>query len=305
LSEGDVSEKIKLAKAFRDDPKLKAKLSNLTLSVAIKEHQKIQQTQKIEDQVKRGVLQVKQNLLEGDCLTLIKDVKSNSVDLLLTDPPYGVSSINELADTDGPKTAGPTYQIKMGEHDNLDQAGVRTLLGSLIPELSRVMKPGAYGFMFFCFDAYEFLVQTLSANGFEVDPTPCIWDKGRQTGPNRGYRFAECYEPFLAFLKLPRGRRIGDGKKIFPVKPLHSRAKIHVFEKPIELLSSLIKLTTDKTNLVFDPFAGSGATLEAAMEIGRSYLGFERNHVHYLQAQSRLDDASQRFEERQHKQTEG
>jgi site-specific DNA-methyltransferase (adenine-specific) len=57
-----------------------------------------------------------------------------------------------------------------------------------------------------------------------------------------------------------------DGKEI---------PKIHPTQKPVNLLKTLIKIFTDKGDVVIDPCAGSGSTLRACAEIGRSCYGFE------------------------------
>lgn len=51
--------------------------------------------------------------------------------------------------------------------------------------------------------------------------------------------------------------------------------KIHPTQKPIQTLQELIKIFTDKGDVVIDPVAGSGSTLRAAIELGRSAYGFE------------------------------
>lgn len=92
--------------------------------------------------------------------------------------------------------------------------------------------------------------------------------------------------------KLPKFRNGGemvynwfnwvqDGKRI---------PKIHPTQKPVILLKRLIELFTDPGDVVIDPVAGSGATLRAAKELGRSSYGFEISKDFYNKAQSKMLD---------------
>lgn len=92
--------------------------------------------------------------------------------------------------------------------------------------------------------------------------------------------------------KLPKFRNGGemvynwfnwvqDGKRI---------PKIHPTQKPVILLKRLIEIFTDPGDVVIDPVAGSGATLRAAKELGRSSYGFEISKDFYSKAQSKMLD---------------
>lgn len=63
---------------------------------------------------------------------------------------------------------------------------------------------------------------------------------------------------------------------------------LHPAQKPLKLMRGLIELTTLPGQVVLDPFSGSGTTLVAARQIGRKFLGFERDPVSFAQIQTRL-----------------
>ncbi|MBE8201387.1 site-specific DNA-methyltransferase, partial [Leptospira borgpetersenii serovar Ballum] len=65
---------------------------------------------------------------------------------------------------------------------------------------------------------------------------------------------------------------------------------LHPTQKPISLMKTLIELTTQEGQLVIDPFSGSGSTLVAAKELGRSYIGFELNPAYVEISKKRLKD---------------
>ncbi len=94
--------------------------------------------------------------------------------------------------------------------------------------------------------------------------------------------------------KLPKFNN--NGKMIFNIfdwvkdsvsNPLYK--KIHPTQKPIKVLENLIKIFTDKGDVVIDPVAGSGSTLIAANNLNRKAYGFEINKEFYTQAKSWIE----------------
>lgn len=70
-----------------------------------------------------------------------------------------------------------------------------------------------------------------------------------------------------------------DGKEI---------PKIHPAQKPVAVLKKLIEIFTDPGDVVIDPCAGSGSTLRAAAELGRSAFGFEIDRTFYTRAKNEM-----------------
>lgn len=70
-----------------------------------------------------------------------------------------------------------------------------------------------------------------------------------------------------------------DGKEI---------PKIHPAQKPVAVLKKLIEIFTDPGDVVIDPCAGSGSTLRAAVELGRSAFGFEIDRTFYTRAKNEM-----------------
>lgn len=64
--------------------------------------------------------------------------------------------------------------------------------------------------------------------------------------------------------------------------------KIHPTQKPISVLKKLIEIFTDEGDIVIDPCAGSGSTLQAAFELNRSAYGFEVNKQFYTKAKKEM-----------------
>jgi len=282
-----VSREIAFATKLKNNPDLKEQVKGLPLRVAMKVVAQKEKAQNVARLQAEGLLKVATELKHGDALVLIKDVEDDSVDLLLTDPPFG---IQELTESEG-KSRGSvqSYTTTLSSSDNADTATVMKLMAQLIPELYRILVPSSHFYMFFGMDLYGFLTMTLKASGFEVNPVPLIWDKGRTTAPFRGYDYSPCYEPILYGCKPPRTKRLAEpGRTIITVSPDSVKDKIHPFQKPLELLDYFIGQSSTKGELVFDPFAGSGRTLKAAQLAGRSASGFELDELNYKKAQASL-----------------
>jgi len=89
--------------------------------------------------------------------------------------------------------------------------------------------------------------------------------------------------------RLPKFRN--NGKMIFNCMDWprdNESEKLHPTQKPVELLKRLIEIFTDEGDVVIDPVAGSGATLRAAAELGRSSYGFEIDRNFYKTAKEQM-----------------
>lgn len=65
----------------------------------------------------------------------------------------------------------------------------------------------------------------------------------------------------------------------------------HPTEKPISLMKELVRLFTDPEDIIFDPFMGAGSTGVAALELGRRFIGIEKNPEYFAEAERRIREA--------------
>jgi DNA modification methylase len=68
----------------------------------------------------------------------------------------------------------------------------------------------------------------------------------------------------------------------------HEKGRIHPTQKPLKLINRLVLASSDRNDVVLDPFMGSGTTAVACVESGRRYIGFESDTEYYRQSQTRL-----------------
>lgn len=218
------------------------------------------------------------NVTNGNCLEVMGQMEPDSIDLILTDPPYGIDIDNsQIFGREQGKQTG----FEDGDFETFD------LLDKAIAQMYRILKPDCHMYIFCAIDKTHTLKRLLEKHGFWVHKMPLIWDKGSGSYPSQGTTFVHSYEPFLHCMKGKR-KLNGTPRDVFPIKRVPANKKIHPTEKPTELLRDIINLSSMAGERVFDPFAGSGSTLQAAKETNRQASGVELDQVHYAAICKRL-----------------
>lgn len=202
-------------------------------------------------------------LIEGDCRLLIPGIPKKSVDLVLTDPPYG----NML------EFAG--HGVIPGDADYAN------LLAETAPLLYAAAAKDAWACVFTEPKALREMWAAMEAGGWKYRSL-MVWDK-RRLSFNKGIRRA--YELILVMKKgSPENRYSGGDLVTCPI----ARDRIHPTQKPVELLKQLIDWFCPERGLVLDPFSGGGSTLVAANEAGRRSIGFEVDRKFFEASVDRL-----------------
>jgi len=191
-----------------------------------------------------------QNYKIGDCLDLMKECPDNHFDLILTDPPYGIGAYASGTMGGGVLAKQSTY--KATEWDN------KRIGKEYFDEMRRVSKN-----------------QIIFGGNYYTDylyPTPCwiVWDK--MNGDNY---FADCELAWTSFTTATRLHQyrwqgmlqgnMGKGKE----------KRIHPTQKPTPLYVWILEKYSKETDLILDPFMGSGTILEAGRKTDRNVMGFE------------------------------
>jgi len=212
---------------------------------------------------------MKKGFYEGDCFQLLKDVPSESVNLVLTDPPYGICFISNYAD-------------RFETIQNDDKPCVEWL-----PEAFRATKNGG-GLICFCrWDVQETFRKAIEEAGFTVK-NQLVWVKDNWSMGDLNGNFASQHEvawfATKGDFKLPNGRPT----TVLEFKRVHSTFMIHPTEKPVAMMRHLIEKTTVEGDTVLDPFAGSGSVPLAAKQSGRLFYAFEIEPIYCNIVRDRL-----------------
>jgi DNA modification methylase len=189
-------------------------------------------------------------VLEGDCTQLLKTLPTESVDLVVTDPPYFVR-----------------YRDRMGRTIAND-AHPASVVGAFV-DLYRVLKPNTFCISFYGWNRVDALFRVWRRAGFRP-VGHLVWHKGYAS--STGYLRTRHEQAYL----LAKGQPAKPAEPLDDVRPwVYSGNVRHPTEKSVSVLQPLIESFSKRGDLVLDPFAGSGSTLVAAARVGRRYLGIE------------------------------
>jgi DNA modification methylase len=209
-------------------------------------------------------------IILGDCLQVMRGMAGDSVDAIVTDPPYFLPATH--------------YNVRSGSFRSLSDLGIlEHFFSSFFLEARRVLK--TTGFLYAFCDGQSYPVFYVTAYRHFRKLRPLIWDK--QMSLN-GYAWRHQHELIL-FAESEGSPHVntGDGD-VLRCRVVSVGEREHLAEKPVELLSRLIAKTTPEGGTVLDPFTGSGSTGIAALKGGFDFIGIEREPEYAESARVRI-----------------
>lgn len=205
----------------------------------------------------------------GNALTHLAAMPTESVDMILTDPPYRVISGGNK-NPDAPVGVLAANDGRIFEHNDID-------VTQYAADLFRVLKSPGHLWMFINEKNRVRFETELCRVGF-VTHFLGGWIKNTCT-PNRwGMKNVE---PVLMMRKGPARAFYNCGVKQFESCDNIVGDKVHPTEKPVRLLERYLSASTAPGDVVLDPFMGSGSTGVACAAAGRDFIGFEIDPVYY------------------------
>jgi site-specific DNA-methyltransferase (adenine-specific) len=216
-------------------------------------------------------------LRHGDYVDHVGELIDASVDVILTDPPYGADYKS------GRRWASSHRRIK-GDN-NLEGALTLTVaaIRALLPALS-----DSGHVLIFCRWKEEPQLRKALAEIEELELRgSLIWVKNEPGMGDLKGTFGPAHERILHLARPLAEMRIRVGDVLTAARVV---SKDHPTEKPVELLSTLINALTEPGDLVVDPFAGSASTLRAAVATGRNAWGCELDAEYAKAGQELLEE---------------
>jgi site-specific DNA-methyltransferase (adenine-specific) len=210
------------------------------------------------------------SIVTGDCREILHRIPGESIDLLLTDPPYGMRYR-------GKKWGKP-----------IQGDGDLAWFRPFIREAYRVLRRDTHAYLFCNEYGLTTFRAEMAAAGFKVKRL-LVWVKDQHTAGDLGGDYANRTEYVLFGHK---GRRLLAGHRDANVLFFKraGRKRDHPTEKPEDMLRYLIAKSSAPGELVLDPFAGSGTTCRAAKDLGRRFLGIEIDPTYAEIARRRVAD---------------
>ena len=203
-------------------------------------------------------------LSTNDAVEWLRSLRSESLDLVITDPPY--ESLEKH------RAIGTTTRLKHSKASSNDwfQIFPNARFGQLFEQVYRVLRPNTH-FYLFCDAETMFVAKPIAVDlGFRFWK-PLVWDK-RTIG--MGYHYRARYELILFFEK---GKRRLNDLGIADIIEVPRIRGGYPAEKPVEVAEVLIHQSSQPGELVADPFMGSGSVGVAATRLGRRFLGNDLN----------------------------
>lgn len=222
-------------------------------------------------EVRRMIIQ-ENTIIHGDSLTVLRQMEPESVDAIITDPPYGIN-----------------YVSQTGASIKNDKSPFIWFLYDAF----RVLKSGEAGrgglICFTRWDVEQTFIDAMKIAGFNVK-SEVIWDKVYHGMGDTKAAFAPSHENIVFAVKGKYSFPGSRPKDLVTFPKINSSKMVHPTEKPVGLLANLISSVTKPGDLILDPFAGSGSTLVAAKKTGRRFIGIELDDDYFVTAQRRIEE---------------
>lgn len=204
-------------------------------------------------------------IISSDCIQIMRKMPSNSIDLIITDPPYG---------------------------DNISYYGNKTIENNENPLLNclalvegyRILKKNKTMYNFTNWKHYPFLNEfILRYTKFKIRHV-IVWKK-----PNfgMGYAFRHQFELILVLEKGNPLYNLTNFSNVQESKYIKHKST-HPHQKPLDLLNKIIQHSSKEGDIIFDPFCGSGSTCVAAHNNKRKWLGIEQDDRYAKLAAERM-----------------
>lgn len=220
-------------------------------------------------------------------MVCFKSMQNESIDLVVTDPPYKITSRGNHGNSGGMLAKKLSMKGDIFEHNSID-------IEDWLCECYRVLKDGTHCYIMTNNLNLPHYLEVIGKSDFHFVRL-LVWDKRNKI---MGVRYMTQTE-FILMLSKGKSRIINDCGTSDLLSIASTKTKdpygnnLHDTEKPVELMQVLISNSSNVGEIVLDPFAGIGATLIAAKRLNRHYVGFEIDENYYKIAKNRINSEYQ------------
>lgn len=222
-------------------------------------------------------------IFNDDVLEIMKLMDNESVDLIVTDPPYRTTSRGGNGNSGGMCKKKEFKSGKVFTHNTIKPQ-------EYIPEFYRILKEGTHCYiMTNHVNLYEILTVAQDC-GFHFIKS-LVWNKGNKI---MGQAYMSQFE-YILFFRKGKFKKINkcgtsDILEVPNKKQKDEDGKnLHDTEKPVELMRILVENSSQENDIVFEPFMGIGATVVASLELNRRCIGVELDDKYFSIAKDRVE----------------
>ena len=237
------------------------------------------------------------DLFNEDCLSVLKSLESESVDLILTDPPYNLGNFMRDRQTNLKKMRDNFFGG--AGWDDLEYEHWKANMDAFFNEADRVMKKKGAMIMFMSLMKIETIVELASKYKFYYKTTG-VWHKKNPMPRNMNLHFVNSTEGWLYFVNKGKtgtfnnnGKVIHDFIESAVVRGSEKKYGIHPTQKPEMLFEHFVSLLTNQHDTVLDPFMGSGTSGVVSKRLNRNFIGCEISNQYFDYAVNRINEGNQ------------
>jgi site-specific DNA-methyltransferase (adenine-specific) len=242
------------------------------------------------------------NLFNGDCLEVMKSIKDNSIDAIITDPPYGTTAckwdsvidfdlmwkqLNRIIKPNGAIVlfgSEPfSSALRMSNIKNYKYDWIWDKRSSTNPMLAKIMPIKSH--------------EVISVFGLnKINYYPQMVNKSKETlkRQNRKQNTNKIESEHYSHKRVLQNNKLGYAKSVQyfkkEVNNQHKKPVVHPTQKPLALMEYLIKTYTNENETVLDFTMGSGTTGVACKNLNRNFIGIEKNKNYFYLASKRIKE---------------
>ena len=228
-------------------------------------------------------------LINGNCLDTLKNIPNESIDLIVTDPPYPTTSRGNAGNSGGMLQKDINKKGKVFTYNNIN-------CKEYAPEFYRLLKDGSHCYVMTNHINLIDMLNTFTDVGFHFIKS-LIWNKGNKI---MGQYYMSQYE-YILFFRKGKGKKINNcgTSDILSISNKKTKDKdgknIHDTEKPVELMEVLVNNSSQENELVLDPFMGVGSTGIACIKNKRNFIGIEIDENYFNIAKERIEEIEEQL----------
>ena len=247
----------------------------------------------------------KNKIINGDCLVELKKIPDRTFDLVFADPPYNLQLKNKLTRPDSSEVNA--VNDKWDQFESFEKYDEFTI--SWLKECKRILKKNGALWVIGSYHNIFRLGTAIQNLGFWI-LNDVVWNKNNPMPNFRGTRFTNAHETLIWSSKDKKSKYTFNYQSLkclnddlqmrsdwtFPICNGKERLKkngkkVHSTQKPEALLHRIILSTTNKDDIILDPFLGTGTTAVVAKKLGRKYFGIEKDKKYFKAANERINKA--------------
>lgn len=237
-------------------------------------------------------------IVHGDCIEEMKKLKDESIDCIITDPPYMISqkgkSIGRKSLSSKSWKRNMDIKLDFGEWDNYEsEKEFFKFTESWFKECVRVLKPKGWIYIFFDKQKTGYFDLFLGPKYGIKSRTIFAWIKSNPVPSFRKVNWLSASE-FIwvgskgdCKLKNFLLQKEMHNNMTTPNKSSYGKTK-HPTEKPLLVIEKFVKVNTDEGDIVLDPFLGSGTTAVACLKLNRKFIGIEKEEEYVKICKARI-----------------